>query len=206
LSPRKIEFTRHLFATLTYTRDKTSDERWATVSKDFNRYFQNYRRLHNDVEYLRVLESHKDNYPHIHCIIQFPDARIRVENTRYFDRMLYAKWRVLWQHGHSDYQKPRRSGVGTISYVMKYLLKNQTQKTVWRKLLASCATVPGTVETSIEDNLPNAKDTSVTALMPRLPVKYKGQKLCTWSRRFDFSVFSARRPESIVKGLKATAN
>ena len=91
--------------------------------------------MHDDTEYLRVLESHKDNYPHIHCIIQFPDARIRVENARYFDRMLYARWRVLWKHGHSDYQKPRRSGYGTISYVMKYLLKNQTQKTVWKKVL-----------------------------------------------------------------------
>jgi hypothetical protein len=26
--------------------------------------------------------------------------------------------------------------------------------------------------------------------------------LATWSRGFDFSVFMARRPESIVKGLK----
>lgn len=204
----KIEFTRHIFATLTYTRDDSLNERWERVSKDFNRYIQRIRRYHNcNIEYLRVLEKHKDGYPHIHCILQFPDARIRVENSRYFDKTLYARWKGLWLHGHSDYQRPKRNGIGAISYVLKYLIKNQTSRTIWKKVLTE-SHPSGNTSSSVTDATDDTTPTnSRISCITKLPVSLYGQKLATWSRNFDFAPLSmARRPESIVEGLKATQN
>ncbi len=169
------EFTRHIFATLTYTRTKTVQETWEQVSSDFNRYLQRFRRSHNEkIQYLRVVEQHKDLYPHIHIIIQFPNASIRVRDSRWFDRRIYQTWKALWKRGHSDYQKPRRSKIGTISYIMKYLIKNTTSKTIWKKIL--------------KDSKPLAKTTQHN-ITEQLPVKINGVKLCTWSRNFDWEPF-----------------
>ena len=130
----RIEFTRHVFGTLTYSRDLPVDERWSGISKDFNRYLQKIRRLHNTkLDYFRVVEKHRDGFPHIHVLLQWENASIRVDNSRYFDKSLYQKWRLLWQHGHSDYQKPRRASLGTLTYILKYLIKNQTQRTIWKR-------------------------------------------------------------------------
>ncbi len=188
----QITFTRHLFATLTYSRDKSVHERWESISTDFNRYCQRFRRLHKyGLEYLRVYEEHKDGYPHIHCLVQFPYAAIRIENARYFDKELYQRWRLLWPHGHTDYQKPRQTGTGALSYVMKYLIKNQTSKTVWKKVLSSsaqpvCADVSITPD-SLTSNAPNTN----AHVIPTLPTHMNGVKLCSWSRKFDFRPFTA---------------
>lgn len=188
--PRQIEFTRHIFGTLTYSRDHSLDERWSTVSKHFNRFCQSYRRLHScNLHYLRVVERHKDGYPHVHVLLQFPDARIRVENSRYFDQELYARWRLCWEHGHSDFQKPRSSSTGTLGYVMKYCLKNQTQKTVWKKIFALSSqtkTEPSQSNTSEQLQEPSFSQDN---FLERLPTHYLGVKLLTWSRGFDFKPF-----------------
>lgn len=183
--PQRIEFVRHIFATLTYSRDKSVQQRWYTVSKDFNRYCQSLRRLHPDgFEYLRVVERHKDDYPHIHAIIQFPNASIRVENSRYFTKSLYAKWKSTWTHGHSDYQKPKHSGHGTLMYIMKYLIKNTTAKTIWKKCF----------DQRILKSVPTVEDattpiSSKPSSIIKLPVRVHGVKLATWSRNFDFTPF-----------------
>ncbi len=172
------EFTRHVFATLTYTRTKTVQDTWKTVSSDFNRYLQRFRRSHNEkIQYLRVVERHKDLYPHIHIIIQFPDASIRVRDFRWFDRRIYQTWKALWKRGHSDYQKPRRNKIGTISYMMKYLLKNTTRKTIWKKLLASTSTQTG------------EKTYSTVTTVNDISCHIHNVKLCTWSRGFDWEPF-----------------
>ncbi len=76
------------------------EKRWKTISRDFNRYYQEFRRFHaGKAEYLRVIEKHKDGYPHIHIIIQFPNAIIRIRNTKYFDRTLYKKWKAVINFG-----------------------------------------------------------------------------------------------------------
>lgn len=182
-------FTRHVFATLTYQRDRGCDTVWQTITNDFNRYHQRLRRLHRiQIEYLRVIEEHRDGYPHIHTLLQYPSACISVENSRYFDRALYSKWKAQWREGHSDYQKPRQGATGTLSYVMKYLIKNQTSKTVWKKVLASC-----NVQT-VEDSTVNAKKKNGRNIsnVTRLPTRKNGVKLCTWSRGFDFTPFVPR--------------
>ncbi len=147
------------------------------------------------MQYLRVVEQHKDFYPHFHIILQFPDAVIRVRDSRWFERTLYKSWKAQWTHGNSDYQKPRRNRIGTISYVMKYLLKNTTQKTIWKKTL-SPREFPRESETS-DDSLRNrsSKEKMVNhkKIQVRLPVcGPRGIKLCTWSRKFDWEPFKQK--------------
>lgn len=196
----QITFTRHIFSTLTYRRDDDLSFTWKRSSRDFNRYIQKLSRLHNlRINYLRVVEEHTDGYPHIHCILQYPSACIRVENSRYFDTALYQKWRTLWSHGHSDYQKPRVSGIGTLSYVMKYLLKNQTSKTVWKKVLSQSALTVG--KPSVDQTTSNKCSNTIQDItrreligdtlkdLTKYPTHKYNVKLCTWSRNFDFSYF-----------------
>ncbi len=154
------------------------DIRWRQISRDFNRFLQNYRRLHNQkVQYLRVIEKHKDGYPHVHAILQFPNAVISIRNTKYFERKLYNKWKALWIHGHSDYQRPRKDRIGTLTYILKYLIKNTTKKTIWKKILKN--TNP-TITKTVKD---------VTVHTVENKIKLNGVKLGTWSRDFDWEPF-----------------
>jgi hypothetical protein len=207
LSPKKVEFARHVFATFTY--EPHISDKWGRVSKDYNRYLQEIRRLHNvRVAYLRVVEQHKNGAPHIHALLQFPSAQLRVQSyvqdrrarkkspMWYFDKALYSKWKSLWRYGHSDYQRPRRGGVGPISYMMKYLLKNQTQKTVWRKVIATQtstdqkSSVPLSAAQIEQRSCANLQKTPMDGLVTNtMPVRKFGVKLCSWSRNFDFTPF-----------------
>lgn len=181
-----ITFGQHVFATLTYSRERNVEDTWSIISSDYNRFHQKLRRFHRlQIEYLRVIERHRDGYPHIHSLLQYPSACLRVSNSRYFDRDLYQEWKVLWTRGHSDYQKPRYSGNATISYVMKYLIKNQTSKTVWKKILKSNGVMKSTDVKSA-----NSSQEDVENYQEKLPIKYHGVKLCTWSRGFDFTKFT----------------
>lgn len=189
-------FTRHIFVTLTYARVDSIQDTWKIISKDFNRFHQRFKRLHNcEVQYLRVVEEHKDGYPHLHAVMQFPDARIRVTNSRYFDRLLFQKWKTLWLRGHSDFQQPKKSGIGTISYVMKYLIKNQTSKTVWNKIYVNVIvtdTQKNMESSSVQDvngNIIPVLESENKTKTPRLPTHLEGVKLCSWSRNFDFTPF-----------------
>ncbi len=160
---------------------------WNKIGRTFNRFIQEFRRLHHmEVQYLRVIERHKDGYPHAHAILQFPYAVIRVRNTRYFDRTLYKSWKALWKAGHSDYQKPRRSQTGTISYLMKYLTKNTTRKTIWKKLLPPRDLFARS--TTSDDSLTNRSSKEVVH-HTKIPIRHEGVKLCTWSRKFDWEPF-----------------
>lgn len=193
-----ITFTRHVFATLTYQRDCEIEQVYRAVSLDYNRFLQRLRRLHRlQIEYLRVIEEHRDGYPHIHALLQYPSACIRVENTRYFDRMLYQRWKTLWRKGHSDYQKPRQNSIGTLSYIMKYLIKNQTQKTVWKKVFAHSVDVKSSASTNSFRHI--AKTTGA-------PVRLNGIKLCSWSRKFDFSPFVMSSKQATGGGGSAQLN
>lgn len=184
-----ITFTRHVFATLTYARDIEVFQCWTQITKDFNRFFQEFRRFHfsTKVNYLRVIEEHRDGFPHIHVIIQFDRACISVNADRYFDREIYSKWRSLWRYGFTDYQQPRRSGTGTLSYVMKYLSKNQTSNTIWKRVLKNSSSIGHSEQSSV---LASQKKNIMRSIL--LPTHKNGVKLCTWSRNFDFSPFSIK--------------
>lgn len=66
---------------------------------------------------------------------------------------------------------------------MKYLLKNTTRKTVWKKILG-------------KPNITTKK--IVTVSLKTDPVKINGIKLCTWSRDFDWEPFTLNQ-DSINK-------
>ncbi len=174
-----------MFSTFTYNRSLLLNDAWTRSSKDFNRVIQKFRRLHNaDIQYLRVLEAHKDGYPHIHCILQFPDARLRINNSRFFDRRLYSRWKSLWTHGHSDYQRPRKRSANAVLYVLKYLLKNTTRKTILKKIHPPYSS----------DFKPTLAEQARVRPMTNLPIKKYGVKLATWSRGFDFTPFQILAP------------
>lgn len=194
-----ITFTRHVFATLTYgDRSADSESVWRKTSKDYNRYIQRIRRLHNcPVQYLRTVEAHKDGYPHVHSLLQWPDARIRVSNTRYFDRELYSQWRKLWESGLSDFQVPRRNS-DSVRYILKYITKNTTTKTVWKKLFVNPAEKTQNMQLE-ESGHPTKCIPVLDACLRQLDSQSDlstvskthlyGVKLCSWSRDFDFSPF-----------------
>lgn len=185
-----ITFTRHVFATLTYQRNCEISEVWRTISLDYNRFHQRLRRLHRlQIEYLRVIEEHRDGYPHIHALLQYPSACIRITNSRYFDSPLYRRWKDEWRKGHSDYQKPRKDRTGTLAYVMKYCLKNQTKRTVWKKVLKSVQTSTQDV-TSVPTTPPSAEQQNDSSPLVILPTHKHGVKICSWSRGFDFTPFT----------------
>lgn len=193
-------FIRHTFATLTYVRDSSTEDTWAQVTKNFNRFIQRYRRLHNqNIQYIRAIESHKDGYPHIHVLIQHPAADLRITNRKYFDRRLYGQWKGLWPHGLSDFQVPRRKSVGQLRYILKYINKNATCKTVWKKILPASTPSGHTSETqtmTTSQSADNAatpwttSDPSNQNTEELHPTHFFGIKLLSWSRHFDFGVFA----------------
>lgn len=194
--------TQHVFATLTFKREIDKDNTWLSVTRMFNRFVTNYRRLHRDgCEYIRTVEAHKDGYPHIHAVLQHKHG-VFVTNNRYFDSDLYQKWKGLWKSGFSDFQAPYAGNQYPILYIVKYISKSSTSKTLWKKMYKS-------------SNVVTAKDTSAVSVDPSIsPIKkpllaspntetnptlsfckqYK-IKQCTWSRGF---MFPSIRPKSLI--------
>lgn len=191
----QVHFIRHIFTTLTYEHTIQSKLAWERISKDYNRYIQKLRRLHVcPVQYLRTVEQHKTNdYPHIHTILQFPDARIRIENSKFFTRTLHSKWKSTWSHGLSDYQVPRTKGTSQLNYILKYITKNSTSNTVWKKIY-QCAVNSADVPPCFT-NMEHSKQRQIAGLQSDFsvsPVTKNGVKLCSWSRNFDFSPFYSK--------------
>ncbi len=174
------EIIRHVFGTLTFDRNKQIRETWKQTSKAYNRFIQKWRRISNqEIQYIRSIESHKDGYPHIHTIIQYPFACIRIKHSQYFDKRIYALWKSHWIHGFSDYRKPVKNESRTLQYLIKYITKTTTRKTVYKKIIN---TKPLAITTQ------HAKETT-------LPVSFNGVKLVTWSRNFDWKPFKMSYPQ-----------
>lgn len=189
--------TKHVFATYTFKRDIPVSECWTQTGLHFNRLVQKLRRLHGvPVQYIRTVEAHRDTYPHIHVIWQFRDP-ITVEDVRYFDRRLYAKWKSLWQLGLSDYQPPR-GNTAPILYLIKYISKStSTHRVLWKKLLRSVpnvqnhsnvASVQQTSANIVEsDNLsPIIADDKIKFSTTLLFCKQYKIRQLSWSRKFVF--------------------
>ncbi len=128
-----------VFATLPYSRDKSSRDRWLQCTSDSNRFIQSISRKIGPVEYLRVLEAHKDNhhFPHLHLHLRFRDGcRIRESGIYLLDEPR-AKLKSSWPHGLSDFQCPRHTGYFPIGYILKYLGKSSSTSSLWQRLLES---------------------------------------------------------------------
>jgi hypothetical protein len=209
-------FIRHVFATLTYQRSNPPEVLLGKVSRDFNRWIQEFRRLngyrrssapktldlnncylpskkipHQSIEYFRSIELHKDGYPHLHVLLQWPHAPLSCHNGRYFEAILYRRWKTSWKHGLSDFQPPRKIGVHQLTYIMKYISKNVTCNTVWKKILESPTRDAASV-TKPKSSVPSfgsQESSTISASPVYLQTSKSRIKLLTWSRNFDFSPF-----------------
>lgn len=119
----RMQSTRAVFVTLTYTRHERLDVLWEEVGKDFNRWISAMRRRYNKISIIRCWESHMDGYPHIHCVILFHECEFQT----FFHN---GKWRItkkremegLWGWGYSDFFALYSLGAG-VGYVLKYVTK-----------------------------------------------------------------------------------
>lgn len=184
------------------------------TSRLWNRYIQRIRRLHgSSVGYLRTVEAHQDLYPHIHAVLDFGSATIRVDNAKFFDKNLYASWKAQWLCGHSDYQRPYSRGASnSLLYIIKYISKASTKKTIWQKLYAnvsdrdvkrnSLSIPPQThkvpVSPASNSDAQNTNALTTQPLMDNPSLFFCKQfkiKQCTWSRNFTFPRL---QPKSLV--------
>lgn len=188
MARKQITYSRHVFITLTYSRDVQIQESWKKVSKDYNRFIQRLRLkpYNTSYNYIRVIEQHRDGYPHIHCIIQHPTRAVfRITFDRYVDRVLRKSWKARWPHGFSDVRAIKTAGrTGSFFYLLKYLSKNQTKKTIYKKVIIYPAgSTCGRGISVKKEKTPLSTENHV------LPTHLNGVKLCTWSRNFDFTPF-----------------
>lgn len=204
------EFIQYVFVTLTYGRDEPETRLWARVARDWNRYIQRIRRLHGcSVGYLRTVEAHEDLYPHLHAILDFGHATIRVENVKFFDNSLYASWKNQWLFGHSDYQRPYSGKSSTpLLYILKYISKHSTKKTICRKVFTQNtvqsrdAKKSSELPTQLKPNASLATNSVAAKNVPTLmdnPSSFFCHqfkiKQCTWSRNFTFPHY---QPKSLL--------
>lgn len=189
LNSQVKEFRSYVFSTYTYSRDNSADSTWRRTNNDFNRYIQRLRRLHNSrVQYCRTIEAHADGYPHIHAILRFPTV-LTVENSRYFDRKLYEKWKGLWRFGHSDYQPPLSRTRSPLLYCIKYVTKgNTTLRTFWKHYFElnpqqSQPIQNNTTGSANVFSLPDS-DTDFKTIQLNNLVQYYNIKQLSWSRHF----------------------
>ena len=121
----RIAYTHYIFQTLTYDRRSLCRHKaWWTVSKDTTAYVQKIRRYFGDrnvVEFLRVIEPHRDFYPHVH-ILFYLETPIQVENGRYFNDKVFYAIRDRWERGFSKPEVLRKPNAA-FAYCLKYFLK-----------------------------------------------------------------------------------
>lgn len=121
--------TNWLFLTLTYARDRgCRHTRWQAIHNDLNRYQQKLKRGTEKsgqyIEYLAVIESHKDRNPHAHVLLYFTNP-IRVEKKRFISNILFTFIESQWTHGHAKVEVLKHSNVPefAFNYCFKYFLK-----------------------------------------------------------------------------------
>lgn len=192
--------TQHVFVTLTYKREYGLVECWKRVTKDYNRFFQKFRRLHRGgCEYIRTIECHADNYPHLHAVIQFKHG-ILVSNGRYFDEDLFKKWKTFWECGHTDFQAPYAGSQYPVLYIVKYISKNGSLKTLWKRYYSAHPVKDTSVLPVAQNTVATSTHSSVIKNTETLNpstffCKQFKIKQCSWSRNFEFPV---KHPQSLL--------
>jgi len=139
----KIKKTNVLFCTFTYdTKRMSSYEAWFDIGRDWNRTITRLRRSFDcGIEVLRVWESTKKGYPHIHAVLIFVGKEFEVfehvdkadsENTsipvKTSYRLSNSDVRETIQnsyHSHVDVQGVNSVG-GAVGYILKYLRKEHS--------------------------------------------------------------------------------
>ena len=113
--------TQAVDVTLTYAEQRELN--WKLISPDFNRFMARLRKRYGTVNAIRIWETHKSGYPHVHVVLLF-------ENTSWTTFLYKGKYRLdrsselkeCWPYGFSDWQ-----GVydleGSLQHLKKYLTK-----------------------------------------------------------------------------------
>lgn len=124
LDRSKNHRTRCMFVTLEYNANHLSiGEAMERVGADYNRWITAISKRYGSVAVVRVWESHKSGYPHIHAILLF--------EAQEFTAFHYnGDWRIqgkqdledYWPHGFTDVIAGA-STKGLFTYVAKYLGK-----------------------------------------------------------------------------------
>jgi len=120
--------TNCLLVTFTYdTKLKNKIDAWHDVSLEYNRAITRLRQKFGKISVLRVWESFRNGYPHIHAILLFDDKRFNVfEHWSSNNKSTYRiqekeEFSRVW---HSNVDVLAVSSVrGAIGYVIKYLKK-----------------------------------------------------------------------------------
>lgn len=125
----KVVHTPSLWLTLTYdTKICDLETAWLRIAKQFNRFRSNIIRRYGKASILRVFESTKKGYPHIHALIVFHDFVFSA--TKQFSpkrkRWIWVtkeknKIQEYW-HSHIDV-RPVSDMKGSLLYLKKYLTK-----------------------------------------------------------------------------------
>ena len=120
-----IHSTRMLFITLTYRRDISLYNAWKRrVSEDWNRFITGLRKRYGKINYVRVFESQRDGFPHIHVILIFEEREFTAFHHRSGWR-IREKYELMrnWGWGFSDV-RAMYSFRGGLRYLKKYLTKD----------------------------------------------------------------------------------
>jgi len=120
--------TNCLLVTFTYdTKLKNKIDAWHDISLEYNRAITRLRQKFGKISVLRVWESFRNGYPHIHAILLFDDKRFNVfehwttNNKSTFRIQEKAEFSKVW---HSNVDVLGVSSVrGAVGYLIKYLKK-----------------------------------------------------------------------------------
>jgi CRISPR/Cas system CSM-associated protein Csm2 small subunit len=168
----KVKYSRHsseprndLFATLTFSRDVTRGATLRKLRTNLGKFTRQIRKDFGAIEYLRSIEEHKDNFPHIHLHILFRNYQYTPERGRYLPETMYKTLKSSWTHGHTDYQPPRGKGYGVVRYTLKYLNKTTSSNNLWSQLLTNVSPVENTSNVTSEQptsaqNVPSQENTN----------------------------------------------
>lgn len=124
---RGILKTNVVFITLTYNPSLcTIGEASKRIGGDWHRFIECLKRKYGKIEYFRVLEYHKNGFPHLHVLLFFEDfvfscfrynGKIRIVRKREIEKYWHSFIDVV---GVVDDNGLKNS----VGYLLKYVLKN----------------------------------------------------------------------------------
>lgn len=174
--------TSVLFLTLTYKQDEHIDYYWKNVSKHWNIFMTRLRKEFGKVDAIRVYETTRKGFPHIHAVLFFKDHSFRIRRHRDGRGKAYRLVRYPsflkehWIHGFSDWSGVQVLG-RIVNYVIKYLTKQLTKNEETRMMLAKMWIYDKrafSLSKSISDLVRRLDNTSVTQTTERDDLEFLG--------------------------------
>ena len=135
---RSCNKTKMLFITLTYdTKLCPPSEAWLSISDQFDSFLDGLRKKFGKLSYVKVFESTKQHYPHLHLLVVFKESEFSYFSLKGKFRIPgHARHRIRsgW-HSFVDVEAIVSPGQA-IAYMLKYLLKTHggsvSGKTPWQ--------------------------------------------------------------------------